>query len=176
MASLMNTYKFVQRLAAQNPVVLRQAARTMAGWNKDYKPAPYPKTEAEREAAAKKYYLLPEEYKPYADNGLGYGDYPELKGGLGIEARDPFYPYDFPELKRNLHETFHANADLYSEDRWSQASPPRFANSTYWLGFLGCMTGCLVVYYWLENYRMYRPVAAKQYPGDGQKHYTFERN
>lgn len=77
----------------------------MAGWNKDYKPGPYPKTEAERAAAAKKYNLLPEEYKPYADNGLGYGDYPALHGGLGVEARDPFYPYDFPELKRNLHET-----------------------------------------------------------------------
>lgn len=77
----------------------------MAGWNKDYKPAAMPKTEEERLAAAKKYYLLPEEYKPYADNGLGYGDYPKLEGGLGIEARDPYYPYDFPELKRNLHET-----------------------------------------------------------------------
>lgn len=78
---------------------------SVAGWNKDYKAGKFPQSDAEREAAAKKYFLLPEEYKPYADNGLGYGDYPELKGGLGIEARDPFYPYDFPELKRNLHET-----------------------------------------------------------------------
>lgn len=35
------------------------------GWNKDFKPAPYPETEEERRAAAKKYGLLPEEYKPY---------------------------------------------------------------------------------------------------------------
>lgn len=76
----------------------------MAGWNKDYKPAPYPKTEEECLAAAKKYYLLPEEYKPYPDDGFGYGDYPQLEGGLGVEARDPFYPYDFPSMKRNLHE------------------------------------------------------------------------
>ncbi|XP_061394288.1 NADH dehydrogenase [ubiquinone] 1 beta subcomplex subunit 8, mitochondrial [Musca vetustissima] len=176
MASLMNTFKLVQKLTANNPAVLRQAARSMAGWNKDYKAGKFPQSDAEREAAAKKYFLLPEEYKPYADNGLGYGDYPQLKGGLGIEARDPFYPYDFPELKRNLHETFHAESDLYSEDRWSQPAPPRYANSTYWLGFLGCMAGCLALYYWLENYRMYRPVAVKQYPGDGRKHYTFETN
>lgn len=76
----------------------------MAGWNKDYKPAPYPQTQAERDAAAKKYNMLPEEYKPYADNGLGYGDYPKLEAGLGAEARDPYYPYDYPELKRNYNE------------------------------------------------------------------------
>lgn len=77
---------------------------TVAGWNKDYKPGPYPKTEKEREAAAKKYYLLPEEYKPYADNGLGYGDYPKVGGGLGVEFKDNYYPYDYPEIKRNFNE------------------------------------------------------------------------
>lgn len=72
-------------------------------WNKDYKPAPFPQTEAERLAAAKKYNLLPEEYKPYADNGLGYGDYPQLPN-ISIENKDEYYPYDFPELKRNFNE------------------------------------------------------------------------
>lgn len=81
----------------------------MASWNKDYKPAPIPKDEKACEAAAKKYYLLPEEYRPYADNGLGYGDYPDLGKSLGIESKDPYYPYDFPEHKRNLHETVSNN-------------------------------------------------------------------
>lgn len=76
----------------------------VAGWNKDFKPAPFPKTEKERLAAAKKYYLLPEEYKPYADDGLGYGDYPKVGYGLGVEAKDNYYPWDYPEHKRNLHE------------------------------------------------------------------------
>lgn len=44
----------------------------------DWKPGPYPKTKEEREAAAKKYGLLPEEYEPYPDDGSGYGDYPNL--------------------------------------------------------------------------------------------------
>lgn len=38
-------------------------------WNYEYKPAPYPKNEAERIAAAKKYNMLPEEYQPYPDDG-----------------------------------------------------------------------------------------------------------
>lgn len=89
----------------------------MAGWNKDYKAGPIPQTDAEREAAAKKYHLLPEEYKPYADNGMGYGDYPELKGGLGVEARDAFYPYDYPELKRNYQET--VSVSLYLKQQYN---------------------------------------------------------
>lgn len=89
----------------------------VAGWNKDYKAGPIPQTDAEREAAAKKYHLLPEEYKPYADNGMGYGDYPELKGGLGVEARDAFYPYDYPELKRNYQET--VSLPLYFRQKYN---------------------------------------------------------
>lgn len=45
----------------------------------------------------------------------------------------------------------------------------------YWLSFLGIMTGCIVLYYWLDDKRMFRPVLPKQLPGDGKVHYTFER-
>lgn len=76
---------------------------TDGGWNKDFKPGKYPETEAERLAAAKKYNLLPEEYKPYPDDGLGYGDYPHLPD-KSVETKDPYYPYDYPALKRNFGE------------------------------------------------------------------------
>lgn len=72
-------------------------------WNKDFKPAPFPTTEEERLAAAKKYNLLPEEYKPYPDDGVGLGDYPHLPD-VPVELRDPYYPYDLPEMKRNFNE------------------------------------------------------------------------
>ncbi|KAH8397485.1 hypothetical protein KR222_007733 [Zaprionus bogoriensis] len=175
MSALVKSLCLAKKLSAANPALPLQVARTLAGWNKDYKPAPYPKTEKEREAAAKKYYLLPEEYKPYADNGLGYGDYPKVGGGLGIEAKDNYYPYDFPEHKRNLHEPISADHDLYSEDRYSQPDYLRYSTSYYLLTFLGVMSGCLALYYWLEDKKMYRPVAAKQYPAEGVKHYTFEQ-
>jgi NADH dehydrogenase (ubiquinone) 1 beta subcomplex subunit 8 len=86
-------------------------------WNKDFKPAPFPQTQKEREAAAKKYGIPIEEYEPYPDDGLGYGDYPKLKNE-SIELRDPYYAYDYPEHKRNFNEPLHADIDLYSEDRW----------------------------------------------------------
>lgn len=68
------------------------------------KPGVFPQTAEQREAAAKKYYLYPEEYCPYADDGLGYGDYPNINIGYGYESKDEYYPYDYPEHKRNLHE------------------------------------------------------------------------
>lgn len=46
---------------------------------------------------------MPEEYKPYADDGMGYGDYPKLPD-VGVETRDAYYPYDFPEHRRNFNE------------------------------------------------------------------------
>jgi hypothetical protein len=87
-------------------------------WNKDFKPAPYPKTQKEREAAAKKYGIPIEQYEPYPDDGLGFGDYPKLPN-VSVDTRDPFYPYDYPEFKRNFQDPLHAEADFYSEDRMS---------------------------------------------------------
>lgn len=67
-----------------------------------WKPGPYPKTEKERLAAAKKYGLLPEEYEPYPDDdGLGFGDYPKLPD-IGQESKSEYYPWDCPEHNRNF--------------------------------------------------------------------------
>lgn len=71
-------------------------------WNYQYKPGPYPKTPEERAAAAKRYGLTIEEYQPYPEE-QGYGDYPKLPD-IGADSRDPHYPYDNPELKRNFNE------------------------------------------------------------------------
>ncbi|ESN98031.1 hypothetical protein HELRODRAFT_84818, partial [Helobdella robusta] len=70
---------------------------------KDWKPGPYPKTEKERLAAAKKYNLVPQDYKPYPDDGMGYGDYPMLPHKCS-EARDPNEIWDIPHVRRNYGE------------------------------------------------------------------------
>lgn len=71
-------------------------------WNYQYKPGAYPKTPEERAAAAKKYGMTIEEYQPYPEE-MGYGDYPKLPD-IGADSRDPHYPYDNPEFKRNFNE------------------------------------------------------------------------
>merc|ERR1711981_1508257 len=71
----------------QKHVLANIAKRSMAGgvkpWNYLWKPGPYPETEEERLAAAKKYGLIPEDYEPYPNDGQwneaigphGLGDY-----------------------------------------------------------------------------------------------------
>ena len=74
-----------------------------AAWNKDWKPGPYPKTEAERAAAAKRYGLRPEDYEPYSADGFGHGDYPKLPI-VSEESKYPYEDFDIPEIKRNFGE------------------------------------------------------------------------
>jgi len=80
-----------------------QFIRLASHWNKDWKPGPYPKTQAERAAAAKKYGLLLQDYEPYPEDGMGYGDYPKLPL-VSNDQRDPFVNWDYPDMKRNFAE------------------------------------------------------------------------
>lgn len=116
MAALVNFSKVAAKLT--NKTSLGAVVSVRNHWNKDFKPAPYPKTQKEREASAKKYGIPIEEYKTYDDDGLGYGDYPKLED-KSVELRDPYYAYDYPEHKRNFNEPIHAQIDLYSEDRYN---------------------------------------------------------
>ena len=76
---------------------------TVLDWNKDWLADSYPQTKEKCKAAAQKYNLHPKEYVPYPDDGFGYGDYPKLPF-QGVALRDPHYPYDNPEHRRNFNE------------------------------------------------------------------------
>lgn len=71
----MKTANFALRLASLQK---RHAGASLISvrnhWNKDWKPAPYPKTQEERERAAKKYGIPVDQYEPYPDDGAGAGD------------------------------------------------------------------------------------------------------
>lgn len=62
-------------------------------------PGPRPKTQAEMEAAAKKYGMRPEHYKPFDDNFRG--DYPNMPYHP-MTDRNYYYPYDYPETQRDF--------------------------------------------------------------------------
>ena len=66
-------------------------------------PGPYPKTPEERAATAKKYNMQVEDYEPYPDDGMGYGDYPKLPD-RSQQERDPWYDWDHPDLRLNWGE------------------------------------------------------------------------
>ncbi|VDQ15690.1 unnamed protein product, partial [Trichobilharzia regenti] len=53
----------------------------------EWKPKPFPCTKAEREAAAKRYNLLPSDYKPFEDDGLAPGDYFKVEPYNDIQCK-----------------------------------------------------------------------------------------
>ncbi|CRK92829.1 CLUMA_CG006223, isoform A [Clunio marinus] len=170
MAALVKFSRVASKLT--NKSCLVPAVSYGSHWNKDNKPGPYPQTQKEREAAAKKYGIPVEEYEPYPDDGMGFGDYPKLPNE-SVDTRSAHYPYDFPEFKRNFGEPLHVDHDLYSEDRYSTART-RFTPTTMMLTTLSVVGAIALAYWWLNDKKAFRPVLPKQYPGDGKVHYTFE--
>ncbi|XP_027236325.2 NADH dehydrogenase [ubiquinone] 1 beta subcomplex subunit 8, mitochondrial [Penaeus vannamei] len=150
-----------------------QSARSAGNWNKDWKPGKYPVTPEERAAAARKYGLRPDEYEPYPDDGLGFGDYPKLPV-VSAEARDPYRDWDHPEHRRDFGEPIHASADMYGLDRIDDTQKPRFSLNDQALSFFGVMAAFFAAYFYLNDNKMHWPVLPKQYPEEGKTHYTFE--
>ncbi|KAK9872634.1 hypothetical protein WA026_018767 [Henosepilachna vigintioctopunctata] len=142
-------------------------------WNKDYKPGPFPKTEAERLAAAKKYDMHPSEYAPYNDDGTGFGDYPKFKA-QSAESKDPNYPWDFPEFKRNFNEPLHVQFDLFREDRYDINYRPNPSCKVQFAQYIGVMSLSFLIYWLCDQVKGFLPAVPKQYPGVGKKHYTFD--
>lgn len=149
----------VRRVAA-NPslsssvIFCRQAGG--GHWNPDWRADPkVPETEEERIRAAKKYNLLPEDYKPYPEDSLdARGDYPNLPIISGSQ-RDPYEPFDYPELRRNYGEPLHIDFDMYTAERVDQK---RLRKSMLysWSMFLGVMTvGFLALY----SVQIFQPIS-----------------
>jgi len=159
-------------------VMALQSVRAYAGgyWNKDWKPGPYPKTEKERRAAAKKYGMVYEDYEPYPDDGWGYGDYPKLPI-VSAESRDPHENYDHDEHKRYHGEVMHVDCDMYGEDRidYNRRLPASLLEMN--LTFFG-VVGAIFLFFWASETILpkvsFCKKMPKHMPGDGKKHYTFE--
>ncbi|XP_072280262.1 NADH dehydrogenase [ubiquinone] 1 beta subcomplex subunit 8, mitochondrial [Pyxicephalus adspersus] len=125
-------------------------------------PGPYPKTEEERAAAAKKYNIPLEDYKPYPDDGMGYGDYPMLPK-KSQEERNPYYQWDHSDFRVNWGETLHWDFDMYLRHRLdtSPTVVPFNWIVKVFFGFFGLM---FLGFYLGEKFPSYAPVAPKQYP------------
>ncbi|XP_076245772.1 NADH:ubiquinone oxidoreductase subunit ASHI [Calliopsis andreniformis] len=133
-------------------------------------PGPYPTTEEERRAAAEKYGMHPDEYKPLPHDETGAGDYPDLPW-ISVEARDPYYPWDMPAIRRNYGEPIHYQFDMMGEDRYDYGVR-QFLNgykcaAIFVIFFVGS-------YFFLTSFKHTVILKTeKQWPGKGV-HYTFE--
>ena len=83
-----------------------------------WKPGPYPINDEERVAAAKKYGMLLEDYKPNEDMDAMMGDYPNLPVEPQAE-KNALYEWDCPEYRRNYGEPLQEEWWKYQEIRFS---------------------------------------------------------
>eukprot|EP00088_Acartia_fossae_P012375 TRINITY_DN16378_c0_g1_i1.p1 TRINITY_DN16378_c0_g1~~TRINITY_DN16378_c0_g1_i1.p1 ORF type:complete len:195 (+),score=46.77 TRINITY_DN16378_c0_g1_i1:30-587(+) len=167
-----------QQLGCFGPVRHLQTGPARLGgplpWNYLWKPGPYPENEDQRLAAAKKYGLIPEDYKPYPkDSDRMTGDYPDLP--LVPEGhRNAMYEWDYPQYRRDYGEPLHEDFDMYRETRYTPFRG-RWTEGEMWrvfLGILAFMSGTwYIAEYYLPHYQ--RPVLELQRITDGP-HYTFE--
>jgi NADH dehydrogenase (ubiquinone) 1 beta subcomplex subunit 8 len=144
-----------------------------AGFAKDFTPGPYPKTEAERVAAAKKYNMKPEDYKPFPDDGTGYGDYPDLPK-ISVDMKSTWEEYDDMGMRRNFGEPVIVTQEQVLQEKITHrrllyTHPTIIAY--FFLGF----TTVIGLNYLLWDYKCTIPIAPKQYPRDvelyGESHY-----
>ncbi|XP_014678072.1 PREDICTED: NADH dehydrogenase [ubiquinone] 1 beta subcomplex subunit 8, mitochondrial-like [Priapulus caudatus] len=187
MAALIRAGFRLQCKAPRNLGILGAQPVRTGYWNKDWKPGPYPKTAEEREAAAKKYGMRPEDYDVYPDDGMGYGDYPKIEAVSG-ESRNPYYNWDYPYLRKDYGEPLHVDADLYGEDRINVSGKLRYSINQQFAALFGVVTVFGILFLLGQRYKLYQPLLPKQFPYGGLwvenghdpatmpdiTHYTFE--
>lgn len=159
-------------------VSLQQSSvRTAYVYTPDWLPGDRPKDKEEALKAAKKYNMLPEEYKPAPDDGFAQGDYPDIER-VHYDNKDPFYPYDYPQFRHNYGEPcpddftitngafFNADADF--EKRipvWKQ-----LVKITLYLGSFS-----FVIWFFMLKYRYYFPKFDAPLYKKGVTHYGYHQ-
>lgn len=146
----------------------------------DWKPKPYPCTKAEREAAAKRYNLLPSDYKPFENDGLAPGDYFYVEP-YNTECRSPWEPYDYPSERRDFNDPQQFDAQLYLASGYNPAKLKEILKGQpVWYMLFKTFAPLFGLWFCLSLGQMYCfffPLKAKQYPHavDKENHYTFEK-
>merc|ERR1711974_79006 len=167
----------VQKTAAFQAA--RAASHFPAPWNYMWMPGPCPKTEEEHVAAAKKYGMLREDYRPFPDDGNGIGDYPDM-GYCSGASRPGNMWWDDEDIKINWGAPVQGDVYFTKEVGWDNCSfrekvTPElaFCVSMGWIGLF------FFLVYITKDYPVFQPCTEEQTPthngGQYKKFYTFEK-
>ncbi|CAJ0584135.1 unnamed protein product, partial [Mesorhabditis spiculigera] len=155
---------------------------TFDGWYpRDHKPGPYPENDEQRRAAATKYGIRPEDYKPMnKDDPIKYaGDYPDF-GVVTFDHKDPYEDYSDRQMRRNWGEMVSIDMMRYRPDRLTFTGLNE-EDYTYW-GHFTIMARVLVpmlvlTYLFTQSdpniFRWQNPAMPKQYPYDFARAFPF---
>lgn len=113
----------------------------------------WPRTKEERERAAKKYNLIPEDYEPYPE-GLGWGDYPNLKC-IGDYNKDWYDDYTDIFESKHYGQPIELHSDLYFWERIDPLADERPAQYKRWqkniIWFFTCISPFAIYWFFTIN-------------------------
>lgn len=156
---------------------ISSSAILMAGADPMHQVGPWPRTKEERDRAARKYNLIPEDYEPH-DYDDALGDYPKLKP-VGAFNRDPYDDFDDIQAHRYHGEVYHVDADLYSWERIDPLAAEK-NNVSIWLQlaiFIGLIVSLPTIHWLMHRYKITinHPVKQRS-PFPGRVMYEFPRS
>ncbi|CAH8586969.1 unnamed protein product [Heterobilharzia americana] len=159
--------------------LLKPICRKMACYHIEWKPRPYPCTKEEREAAARRYNLMPSDYKPFEENSIPPGDYFYTEP-YNVKNLDPWEHYDYPRERRNFGDPVQFLAQAYTADGFDPvALRENLKGQPIWwvlIKIFSPFIGFLILLHVCRGYSYFYPMKAKQFPyaKDMDKHYTFD--
>ena len=173
----MNTFVNLSKrtVLLNNRLPIQTAVRTVLN-NRDWRPnEEVPVTVEDRAATAKKYNMLPEDYKS-APPERNIGDMPDIEPAGAYLERSPWEDYDYPLARQNWneprHPLDHVKYDKFRVSNSPKNSPPMMKDL---LKLLAIPVVLILGTYALSSLQFMNPTFHAPRVQTGVVHYSFEK-
>lgn len=158
-----------------NRLPIQSSIRTVLN-NREWRPfEEIPATKEDRAATAKKYNMLPEDYKSYPVE-KNAGDMPDVAPAGRFFERSPWEDYDYPLERQNWNEPRHPDDHIkYDKTRLGhgEARQPSIKKELFKLLLLPVIF--ILGAYGLRSFQFMNPTFHSPKVEPGVVHYTFEK-
>lgn len=159
-----------------NRLPIQTSIRTVLN-NREWRPnEEVPVTAEDREATARKYNMLPEDYKPCPPERSA-GDMPDVTPAGAYHDRSPWEDYDYPADRQNWNEPRHPDDHIkYDQTRvaYRPGKPPFITKEL--LKFLMLPVTLILAAYGFRSFEFMNPTFRSPKLEPGVVHYSFEKN
>ncbi|CAF0730021.1 unnamed protein product [Rotaria sordida] len=159
-----------------NRLPIQTTIRTVLN-NREWRPKEdVPVTAEDRAATAKKYNMLPEDYKPLPPE-RNAGDMPSVEPAGKFFDRSPWEDYDYPMDRQNWNEPRHPSDHVkYDKTRVGYSPQKRPVTLKILLRLLLLPATFILGVYGLRTFEFMTPSFPSRKPEPGAVHYSFEKD
>jgi NADH dehydrogenase (ubiquinone) 1 beta subcomplex subunit 8 len=158
-----------------NRLPIQTSIRTALN-NREWRPnEEAPVTVEDRAATARKYNMLPEDYKPYPPE-YNAGDMPNVAPAGRFFDRSPWEDYDYPMDRQNWNEPRHPDDHIkYDKTRLGQGAEKQPIIMKELLKLMLIPVAFILATYVLRSMEFMNPTFRSPKPEPGAVHYSFEK-